>query len=360
MVPTARLAVGIHLDSTHMSVVMVDLLARTLAERILEAPTDNPEGDIARILAAVEDLCAETRQMLRTDETESHDGTAPPHHPASEPRDPTSDDPEKAGYRPELLGIGIAASGGVDSDRGVMMDPPWLPGWREVPVTSLIHEATGLPVMLDKDTHAALAAEIWVGRHAPRGTVLYLYVGDGIGSAVAEDGVVRRGDRGRAGEIGHLGTGLGTERCRCGRLGCLSLYTDADALLQRAEALGILDADAGGQRRDRLKILTESAAAGDQLTLALLERPGAALAEAMRTLVDIHDAEQVIIGGPYWDQICDVALPLLHEHADHEVAHGFSAVQLVPSTLGRSVGAIGAAVLFLTHDLSPGNPHGLG
>src|SRR5699024_11317282 len=113
---------------------------------------------------------------------------------------------------------------------------PWMPGWRDVPVVEQLEAATGLPAMLDKDTNAALTGEIWAGHLPADETELYLYLSHGVGSSVSADGRVHRGASTQAGEIGHLPTGLADEICRCGRHGCLNLFTDARRMIERATA----------------------------------------------------------------------------------------------------------------------------
>ncbi|MBK0297375.1 ROK family protein, partial [Bacillus sp. S34] len=42
-----------------------------------------------------------------------------------------------------VLGVGIASPGPIDVDAGVVLDPPFLPRWRDVPLRDALSEATG-------------------------------------------------------------------------------------------------------------------------------------------------------------------------------------------------------------------------
>src|SRR5699024_8360235 len=137
-----------------------------------------------------------------------------------------------------VLGIGVAAPAPMDVAAGALTSPPWLPGWHGTAVVADLEAATGLPVLLDKDTNAALTGEIWAVHLPAEETVLYLYLSHGVGSAVSADGRVHRGGSNQAGEIGHLPTGLADEICRCGRHGCLNLFADARRMIERATAAG--------------------------------------------------------------------------------------------------------------------------
>lgn len=336
VVAESRLAIGVHLDPSQIAVVLVDLDLQPRARRLIAAPTREPEADIARIGEAIESLRHEVHEELRA-EHEKNGGPAP----------------REGGAQPQLLGVGIASPGGIDPGRGIVVDPPWLPGWRHVAVVDQLSRRTGLPAILAKDTHAALTAELW-GRPLLRGaTYDYLYVGDGIGSASAEDGTLRHGG-GRAGEIGHLPTGIGDAVCSCGRRGCLNLYTDARRVIGAAREAGI-PVDEGEEHgvREQLELIACRANDGDPAAAAVLELPGRALGSAVRALIDLHDPAQVIIGGPYWHIVEESTIPHLQRAARDASAPGTAQAQIVSSHLGPHVGAIGAASLFMERDLAP-------
>ncbi|MFE7405247.1 ROK family protein [Isoptericola sp. NPDC057559] len=322
--PRAMVAAGAHLDPAHITVTLVDMLARPIAKRSLERPGDDPAADVERIGAALDDMLGE----LGAAPTGGRDGAI-----------------EKG-----VQGIGVAVPGGLDAAHGTVVAPPWLPGWRDVPLLDMIRTRTGLPAVMDKDTNAALTAECWPGRFAVQETVLYLYVGAGVGSAVAGDGTIHRGATVQAGEIGHLPTGVDSTRCRCGRLSCLALHTDMNRFLDKARRAGVPlephapDAAALAALQQRTP--------GDAAARALVEEYGAALGEAVRTLISIHDPHRVIVGGPYWGYLAEHAMPQVQLVA-RRARDGTQEVPVTSSTFGDDVGAIGAATLFLERKLSP-------
>src|SRR5947209_3538453 len=50
--------------------------------------------------------------------------------------------------------IGIGCGGPLDPERGVLIAPPHLPGWNDIPITSLATAALGRPAVLDNDATA--------------------------------------------------------------------------------------------------------------------------------------------------------------------------------------------------------------
>ncbi|WP_114855164.1 ROK family transcriptional regulator [Brachybacterium sp. YJGR34] len=321
--PRAMLAAGVHLDPAHLTVTVVDMLARPIGKRTLEAPGDDPEADVDRIGAALEDIVRELDQLDGGDQWAAA----------------------------ALQGIGVAVPGALDAAGGKVLNPPWLPGWRDVPLLDLLRARTGLEAVLDKDTNAALTAECWPGRFPGAETVLYLYVGAGVGSSVAGDGTIHRGATVQAGEIGHLPTGLDDSRCPCGRLSCLGRHTDIERVLERARAAGV-PLDAQARPAASLAQLGSRAAAGDEAAREVIAGVGRALGEAARTLVSIHDPHRVIIGGPSWEHLEEVAMPAVVAGA-RRAFDGSHDLAVVSSELGDDVGAIGAATLFLERRLSP-------
>ena len=334
VVSDARLAVGVHLDPAHITVVICDLAATPLAKSTLDAPTADPARDIARVAAEIDAL---SRSI----------GAVPPRELGG--REHATDGATLP--RRVLLGIGIAAPGGLDSDAGVVVNPPWIP-WRDVPVVAAMEEATGLPALLDKDTNAALTGEIWSRHLSGHETVLYVYASHGVGSAVSANGQVHRGASTQAGEIGHLPTGWADLLCGCGGHGCLSLYTDAHLLVDRARETGTsVPAEAGV--KEAVRAVSRAAEAGNEGAREAIQRYGAALGRALRILAGIHDPQRIIIGGPVWPSLRPCAMPAIRDIlGEWQTAQG---AELESSHLGDDVGALGAASLFLEQELAPGN-----
>jgi predicted NBD/HSP70 family sugar kinase len=362
MRPMSGLAAGIHLDPWFITVTIVDLLARPLARVSIDPPTDDPASDVERIRAALSSLFPRAvADVSAAPECHEVSGDLPGPAVADGAVAADGTDGEGAGAGPgagtgfpdpRLLGIGIAAPGGLDTVRGVVTDPPWLPGWRDVPIARLLAEAVGVPTYLDKDTSAALTGERW-SRHLPADeTVLYLYVGSGIGSAVSTGGRVHRGGTGQAGEIGHFPTGLSGPRCICGRYSCLNLFTDTEAMVYRARREGILDAPECQGNSHGLECLVRAAESEQPQALEVLTDHGRALGEVLRTLLNVHDPDRVIIGGPSWKLLAPTVLPVVRRRA-LAGAPGADPSIIESAEVGDDVGAIGAASIVLEQEMDP-------
>src|SRR5699024_5008166 len=121
------------------------------------------------------------------------------------------------------------------------------------------------------------------------------------------DGRVHRGGSTQAGEIGHLPTGLAIELCRCGRHGCLNLFTDARRMIERATAAGarICPDDIPAA----VDAIAAAAGRGEAAALQAVEQHLDAVVAALEILSSIHDPQRIIVGGPMLTALLPLAVP---------------------------------------------------
>ena len=133
----------------------------------------------------------------------------------------------------EVLGLGIGIAGPLEHPAGVV-SPNGLPGWSSVPLKALAEERLGLPVVVDKDTNAAVLAEAW---RRPLRDAALVFVGTGLGVGLLLGGEVHRGARSGAGEFGHTTIQLDGPLCVCGRRGCVEAVHAASTGVEAARVL---------------------------------------------------------------------------------------------------------------------------
>jgi glucokinase len=100
-----------------------------------------------------------------------------------------------------LNGIGIGCPGPLDQEAGVVLTPPNLPGWRDVPLGKLLQERFDVPVRLENDGNAGALGEAVYGEGAGFHTVFYCTISTGIGAGIVIDGKIHRGRCGLAAEV---------------------------------------------------------------------------------------------------------------------------------------------------------------
>lgn len=204
---------------------------------------------------------------------------------------------------PAPVGVGISSPGPLDPWRGVVVAPPNLAGWRDVPLVRRVSDALGLPAFLERDTNVAVMAE-W--RHgAARGTssAIYVTVSTGIGGGVVTDGRLLAGADGTAGEVGHITVDLDGPICGCGGRGHAEAIASGTALARAARDLldrgvspRLAELAATGEEVDA-ELLARAADDGDEASDATLRQAWVAVGAMCASLVNVLNPEVIVIGG---------------------------------------------------------------
>jgi len=235
-----------------------------------------------------------------------------------------------AGY--EIGALGVGTGGVVDTGRGVIVSATdLLPDWRGTPVGPHLSARLGVPVAVDNDVNALAAGEL---ADAGPGTSLYVGIGTGIGGAVVVDGTLRHGSHHTAGGIGHVPVGTDRTRlCSCGRPGHLEAV---------ASGPGIADAYRPGLRD--LRVVTAAADDGDARAVATIETAAGILGRAIAGVVNVLDADRVVVGGGVAALGDRLFVPLNAAFAT-ELLPPLADLRVRASTLGADASVLGAAAL---------------
>ncbi|MFZ7087448.1 ROK family protein [Curtobacterium sp. RRHDQ10] len=330
--PSSRFAVGVHVDPAVVTYVLLDLAGRVIADATTSTPSAaNPEQVVEVMARAVAELVGSA----------GVDAAA-------------------------VLGVGVASPGPIDLVAGVVVDPPFLPRWRDVPLRDALAVATGFPVLLEKDVTAAAVGEMWLaGESSPR-NFAFVYYGTGFGVGLVVDHEPIRGVGANAGDAGHIivdqGALAGTADSREGR-GEVGGTVAPDRLVAFAGAAGmpLPDVDTGTagtadiEAVDRaFTVMSSRASAGDPLARSISAEAGAVMGRAVVVIVNLLDVDRVVFGGPFWSRIAEFALPAATEAiVGSAVLVAKHAVAVVESDMGSDVAAVGAGCLVLDAALSP-------
>ncbi len=253
-----------------------------------------------------------------------------------------------------LAGVGVAAAGFVDASRERVLFAPHLP-WRGEDVRRRLADRWRVPVVLENDATAAAYAEGLVGAARGQDPALLVTVGTGIGAGLLVAGELVRGRHGMAGEFGHLRVMPDGHPCPCGGRGCWEQYASGRALERFARdavvsapstaptLLGLCD---GRPERITGRMVDAAAAEGDQAAKQAFASVGEWLGVGLAGLVAGLDPAVVVLGG-------GVSRAGERLFAPTRAAMGRSLVgaphrdapPVVPATLGRDAGLVGAALL---------------
>lgn len=321
--PTGQYAIGVHLDPAVITYVILDLTGKTVAQvRQITPTTIDP-------VAIISEMAAEIDQLVT----------------------------EAAIDRERIVGVGIAAPGPIDIEQGIVVDPPHLTGWKNVPLRDALHKALGLPVLLDKDVTAAAAAQKWVGGSQGDGSFLFFYIGTGVGAGVVLNDQVVRGSSYNLGEIGHMIADPDGPPCECGkpcgRRGCIGGTSQASYLVQLGIDAGVLNPSKinFGDRQQleaALADLSQAAVKGDEQAKLIMVAWADRVCNVVEDVANLLDLDRVVIGGPHWSSLApffdDDRRTAMNERFEVHKIHSF---EVTGTYLGTDVGAVGAASLVL-------------
>ena len=87
---------------------------------------------------------------------------------------------------PALAGIGVSATGQIDSRRGVVAGTCGnFPGWIGVDIKGTLEREFGLPVTVANDANCMLLGEVWAGAAKGYTDVIGVTLGTGVGGGVS-------------------------------------------------------------------------------------------------------------------------------------------------------------------------------
>ena len=255
--------------------------------------------------------------------------------------------------------IGIACGGPLDPETGVILSPPNLVGWDEVPLTRLVTDALDRPAVVDNDATAAAVAEWWYG--AGRGgavrDLVYLTISTGVGGGLILDGRPYRGAAGNAGELGHVTVDWQGRQCGCGRRGCLEAYASGTNIAARAtEALAATTEKSSLRELDTVtaRDVARAAAAGDPIAGRVWDETTAILASSVANFLDIFNPELVVLGGGVTRAGDQLLVPVRDGALAQAMGPARSSGDVVLAQLGDSLAVLAAAtVAFERLDATP-------
>lgn len=245
-------------------------------------------------------------------------------------------------YAGSIEGVGISLPGLVDPSTGTALYIPYFP-WRDLAVSEIISGAVGLPVVIDNDANAVALAELWFGRpevNNARDFILVL-VAEGVGTGIIFDGQVYRGQRGAAGEFGHMVIGAHAPvPCSCGSDDCWEAFSSERAAIARYRKLAEIS------HQVTFKEVVDRALGGEEHARVALVETARYLGVGISNLIIGFSPEAVVVGGEIaraWELIESA----LTEAIEHSVRRGLPSARILPSTLGDSPTLRGALSLVL-------------
>jgi glucokinase len=249
----------------------------------------------------------------------------------------------------EIEAVGLGSPGTMDLETGMLIDPPNLPGWTNLPIRERLGGLLNKPTFLQNDGTAAAYGEFWAGAGRGARSLVLFTLGTGIGGGIVHEGRLIEGRHSHGAECGHIIIQMDDARqCSCGGYGHLEAYASATALVMRAnEALDVEDSGLLSEARRRGELTSRAIAGaaeqGDALARRLLHETARYLAVGAVSMMHTIDPDIVLFGGG----MIAAGPQFLAQIQDHVKLMAFpipaARTRIAFAELGGNAGFIGAA-----------------
>lgn len=247
----------------------------------------------------------------------------------------------------EVVGIGISCGGPLDHVKGIVMNPPNLFGWDEVPIVEIVTKRFGIPTFIQNDANACALAEWKFGAAKGCQDVVFLTFGTGMGAGLILNGSLYNGMNNMAGEVGHVRLSK-YGPVGFGKAGSFEGFCSGGGIAQMAKMKVLEKIQMGIKptlcpRMEDVDSITAKSVAraaeeGDELSREIYELCGTYLGAGLSLLIDILNPQVIVIGSIYeranhllWPSVRAViekeALPQSSKHC-----------RVIPAKLGNQIG----------------------
>ncbi|KGF20980.1 ROK family transcriptional regulator [Pseudoglutamicibacter albus] len=325
LVPDRCIAVGIHVDFSAVELVLINLHGEVLTQR------RDPFGEN---WASVDVQVAEVQQHI-------------------------AEMLEATGFgMDKLLGVGIASSGYINTETGVMYHPYiWDDGYA---IVEPLKDALNCPVYLVRDMVAATVAERWVGIGRTDSHFMTVYVGAGLGAGFVSDHHVVVGHRGNAGDFTHLEVPYTQEETcpKCGANNCLYINLEPPALkrLFASEGAELPELEGIPPYAEAEVLLAQitDASNDSEAVKRVREHLSTLIGDCVGKIVGLLDQDKVVVSGPLWEHVRkDYGEGVAEQVRSRAEGVVGAPVEVVPTELGPGIAPLGAACVVLDAGLMP-------
>lgn len=243
--------------------------------------------------------------------------------------------------------IGISCGSPLDSEKGIIMSPPNLPNWDNIPIKDIFKNRFNKNVYLQNDANACAIAEWKFGAGKNCNNMVFLTFGTGLGAGLILNGKLYTGANDMAGEVGHirlsregpLGYGkFGSFEGYCSGGGIAKLaYEEITRRIKRGDRVEFCET-LEEAKNITAKEVGIAAQKGDKVAIDILKTSGRYLGMGLSIIIDILNPEKIIIGSIF-ARCREFLQPTAEEIIKKEALElSYKNCSILPSSLGESIG----------------------
>jgi glucokinase len=196
----------------------------------------------------------------------------------------------------KLVGLGFGVPGPVKDNTRVSAKNL---GWENINFLDIVMQKyPNITLSILNDANAAALGEMAKGGAMDYHSFLFITIGTGIGGGLIIDDELVEGDKGSAGEIGHIRVGFNNERlCPCGLYDCVEQFASATGIVKTANILRIDRETKLNEVEVTAKNIFDYAKLGDVVALEAVNSLIEKLATALAAITNTVNPEAIVVGG---------------------------------------------------------------
>jgi len=254
----------------------------------------------------------------------------------------------------DIEGIGISCGGPLSSKRGIILSPPNLAGWDNIPIVDLCMKRFGKQTLLQNDANAGAVAEWKYGTGRGYQSLIFLTFGTGMGAGLILDGKLYSGASDLAGEVGHIRLAdMGP--AGFGKAGSFEGFCSGGGIAQLAQ-LKVRQKIQMGEKVSfcnslddlpslNARIVAEAAYLGDPVAIDVYKTSAQYLGKGLSILIDVLNPELIILGSIY-GRANELITKYMYEVINQEaLPESNRACKIVSPGLAENIGDMAALCL---------------
>jgi len=259
----------------------------------------------------------------------------------------------------EVASVGISCGGPLDSVKGIILSPPNLPGWDEIPIIKLFEDKFGIPAAIQNDANACALVEWLMGAGRGTSNMIFLTFGTGMGAGLILNGKLYSGTNDLGGEVGHIRLEK-TGPIGFGKAGSFEGFCSGGGIAQLAKSIvaeRLNNNQSGGfcPSADLIsdidaKMVALAARNGDPVAREIIRISAEYLGRGLAVLIDVLNPECIVIGSIYARNEM-LFKPIVEKILQMEaIPSAVDVCRIKPAELGESIGDYAALCVALYAD----------
>jgi len=253
-----------------------------------------------------------------------------------------------------LQGIGISCGGPLNSKKGIVLSPPNLPGWDNIPIVEITQKRFRKNVLLQNDANAGAIAEWKYGAGKGFESLIFLTFGTGMGAGLILNGKLHSGATDLAGEVGHIRLAeMGP--VGFGKAGSFEGFCSGGGIAQLAQ-IKVRQKFQMGEKVSfcndfddlpnlTAKTIADAAYKGDEVAIDIYKTCAEFLGRGLAVLIDIINPELIILGSIYGRARSLIEPHMRRTLSEEAISDAYKNCQIVSPGLSENIGDMAALAL---------------